>query len=214
MRLLLFILLLLTAPLTTAGVLFFTDRPTFNAAAPSPLVLEDFENSVLPQDGIAAIGSVLDSSSSNAAFAPGSIVTGLRITAALGLFAQNGHFYSPTNTVFNDFDGDPLSITFPGFTPYAVGLDLLGIFTENASHALTVYDSAGSVLYSANFAPPGAGVFLGFISTAPIHHITMDTGLSSYGFDNIAFDATAETPEPATWMLCAAAISVIALRRR
>ena len=204
--------LLLLAPLAHPAVLVFTDRPTFNAAAPSNLNLEDFEEGVLATGTAASLPTVLDQFSNNAVFAPGDIAPGLRIEIAQSIFAGRDWSHFPSLGIMNNADADPTTITFPASTVTALGFDFYGTFFENGPSLLTAYDESNNVLWSDTFTPPGRGQFIGLISDTPIARLTSNNGRAWYGFDNIAFGAETPIPEPATFLLTAAAL--LALRRR
>jgi hypothetical protein len=202
--------LLLLAPLAHPAVLVFTDRPTFNAAAPANLNFEDFEEGVLASGTAAGLPSVLDQFSNSAVFAPGDISPGLRIEIAQSIFAGRDWRRFPSLAIMNNAEGDPTTITFPAITVTALGFDFFGTFFENGPALLTAYDESNNVLWSDTFTPPGSGQFIGLISDIPIARLTSNNGIAWYGFDNIAFGAETPVPEPATWVLTAAAL--LALR--
>ena len=186
--------------------------PTFNAAAPANLNFEDFEEGVLASGAATGLPSVLDQFSNNAVFVPGDITPGLRIEIAQSIYAGRDTNRFPTLAIMNNAEADPTTITFPAITVTALGFDFFGSFTENGPALLTAYDESNNVLWSDTFTPPGRGQFIGLISDIPIARLTSNNGIAWYGFDNIAFGAETPGPEPATWVLTAAAL--LALRRR
>jgi hypothetical protein len=210
MRFLPFVLLA-AAQLASAGVLTFADRPSFNAVAPAGLTLETFENGTLA-DGLGAdIGTTLDANSNNAVFAPGAIAPGLRLTDSQGLFVGNHRNHFPTISVMNDAEGDPIGITFPATQITALAFDYYGIFFENGLSQVTLYDAANNELWTGSTAPPGTGVFFGFLSSTPIARVVLSNGIAWYGVDNIAFGDTTPVPEPATVLLTGLALVTLTL---
>jgi hypothetical protein len=196
-----------------AAVLTFTDRVSFNAAAPAGLVLEDFETANVAPGGIVGIGSLLDASTSDGVFATGDIAVGLAISVPSNLAAIRDRRHWLTAAVMNDFSGELLTATFTLGNTIAVGMDMFSTFLESGPQVLTLYDSADNALWSGEVIPVGTGVFAGFISDTPIARVTLDTGFGYYGFDNIAFGAAAEIPEPATLALTALAFAALAGKR-
>lgn len=179
-----------------ASFVLYDSRSVFDAAVPG-LPIETFESAaprVSSPTGDAVTGPV-NSLTNNAYFAPGDVLPGLSVDVASHNLVVGNTGRSPSVLVMNNSEGEPITVWFaPRVT--AVGLDLVGLFTENGLGDMIAYDADGNVIATVPIAPPGSGQFFGITSTVPIDHLTFGNHIAWYGFDNIAFGDP--VPEPST----------------
>jgi len=175
----------------------YADRGTFDAAFPG-LPVEDFEEGVIADGGVAGFPMPLDASTSNAIFSPGDILPGLQITATGGTAAQElvilgtGFNGNPSKQVIANTFVEASIVNFsPGVG--ATGMDLLSHF---AADTLTVdIYGAGGLIESVNASGTNAGSFFGVSNCPePITQIVINSPTNqAEGADNIAFGTGAPT---------------------
>lgn len=221
------LVLLLAASGADAILVFYPDRPTFNAANPG-LPVEDFNEGV----GIAAgFPAPLDSTSSNAHFVPGDILPGVSFTDNPGPDVVDGLYFAPafhnglaqtTQGIGQEFpSSDALDIlTSPGVTALAV--DIFQNFGGG-------FQSGSPIDVPVNVFGPG-DVLLGFTSVTVnsnsfgffgvsstldlITRISINNTLSFDSIDNVAFGVAAAVPEPSTLLFLGSGLVVLAIVRR
>ena len=110
----------LTTP-ARAGVVFFTNEASFDAAA-GTLSTQTFASANVAAGNAVVIPNPLNSSTNNAVFAAGSILPGLSIFSSAEHAGQDlgvagvGAFGNANKAVFNNFGGDSLLLSLSGGT--------------------------------------------------------------------------------------------------
>jgi hypothetical protein len=211
----LFLLLCAALPLQ-AGLIVYSDRPTFDAAAPG-LPIETFEAGNIGAGVIVACPSPLDSLSNNSCFSPGSILPGIQFASsghpADGIALAGAGFAGlPSKAIFANYFEDTLGINL--LSPAtAIGFDLYSI--NPSTIAVSIYDPAAVLLGSYNVGAGSSPVFFGVISdSGPIGSVGLAslTGAAE-GIDNVAFGNAGAIPEPATFGLLGAGLLALGLAR-
>lgn len=210
---LVFVALAFSVP-AEAGFTFFTSRSSWEAAV-GTFSTENF-NSVATQSiapGVTQIGLIQFSH-------PGpNALGGLPATEiATGV---NG---TPGITAAVGIDGHPMFGNLPEYNDYILPwtANAFGANWESASSAAQLVLTApdGSINLPDHLPYPGTG-FFGFITDTPFTTLRV-TGLSTlvdnageiYSIDNISFNGSAVVPEPASYVVLAAGLSLILGRRR
>lgn len=190
-----------------AELVFYTDRPTFNAANPG-LPVEDFEEARVPPIGVIGFDGPLNSMTNNLVFQPGEILPGVSIVdrpmapGDTGLAATAPPFGGTTSkAIFANTFADTLDIVFTGGTTFAAGMNLLSLLAASTVD-ISIFDANGLLLgtMAANATPAGAN-FFGVSSTDAIGRINVSSRtIQAEGIDNLAFGAGGDPfiPEPAT----------------
>ena len=206
----------------SAALLTFDTRAAFNAAAPG-LPVEDFEEGNIGAGGVGGFDDPLDSSTNNAFFAPGEILTGLTLEASTeegdDLFILGpGLFSNPSIVVGANFFDASLDLLFSGAS--AIGLDIGSVFADSTV-TVSVFGPGDLLLNTFNVAATGTGTFFGVINdSGTISRINLVSTTNDREFewvDNVAFGAAPESPspvpEPATLSLLGLGLAGAALRR-
>jgi len=130
--------------------------------------------------------------------------------------------HSGSNVVFDD--GGPMTLSFS-----APIYSFTGFFTYGTALTLSAFDGANNLLSSvtsafgsndAAFGDPGSSPneLLSFASLTGISSILISGDLAggSFVLDDVSFDSSRPTgvPEPATGLLVAAGLSILAIRKR
>lgn len=208
---------------STGGLTFFTDRASFDAAAPG-LPCEDFEEGNVAPGGVVGCPSPLDSSSNNACFVPGDILDGIRFETpanpANGIaLLGSGFFGTSSKTITANFFVDPFDVFFPGILVTAAGMDLTNVLGGPTVN-ITIYGPGGVVLGNTVAAATPAGSFWGVLSSQAITRINIaDPAGGSEGVDNICFTHGVRAPALstlgfATLILLLVGMSGLVFRRR
>ncbi|MEM1080056.1 MAG: hypothetical protein AAGH65_00590, partial [Pseudomonadota bacterium] len=177
------------------GLLLFSSRELFEQLVPAA-TCEDFEAGGFT--GIDGFAAPLDSTTSNAFFAPGDIVEGITIAddpindtgggSASGLVGvAAGQFGTPSQSVVANTFADSLNITFD--VPQAlVALDVVNFTAEDAVD-VSFFDATDTLIGTLNGPVGPAGAFLGVQSETPIARVNVFTvsGAGAEGGDNICF---------------------------
>jgi len=204
---------------TEAAVIFYSTRPAFDLAAPG-LPIEDFEEA--PSGLFTGFESPLDSSSSNSAFSPGEILSGITfstdpVTGANNDFGtMDGSIEAgvPSLIVIAQAGNSVGSLIDMAFSPdiTALGLDVFINFANPDAADITIelFNGATSLHTETLNGVDMTGAFAGFTSDTPITRATVrgfdGSNPRIEGVDNVAFGSTsATTPEPAALGLAAVA---------
>jgi len=207
----------LVAPLANASVMFYTDRTTFDAAAPS-LPIEDFMTSVVdPFSAIACTGA-FNSSTNNDCYAPGDILAGIEVLAIGGGSLEMVVLTAGARGVPSDMVGpditDETKINLNDAN--AIGFDVYDPNGEGSSLLVSILGSGG-LLDSTSLVLNGlTPVFFGAIATEPIASVTLDDDGTRGGelIDDAAFGNTVSVPEPATVLLMGLGLAGLGFARR
>jgi len=203
-----------------ASLVLYDTRADFNLAHPfAPL--EDFEAANLAPGDTATIESILDSTTSNAVFSPGDIVSGLQIVVApsdsSNMFVSSAGFANYVSHAISYNSATPgealITVNFLDEDVSAFALDV----TSNPG-GLTVTVSVYSfetLLDSFDVTGSGAGTFLGIGSTTDlITRLELTSESNFFGVDNVAFSSSTVIPAPAALAAGLALLSAAQLRRR
>ena len=222
-----FLATLAVAPRASAGIVFYTNEATFNAAAPA-LSTQTFASATIAPIGISVFANPLNSATNNAVFSAGSILPGLTIASSASHSGQElgavatGIFGNPAKGVYNNFAGDTLNLSF---SPNARAVGLGALNPSGSSEVVSVFSPGGSLLATQTFAVPanGAEGFIGAIATGGDQIGTIGLlggGAPRFaGVDRVTFAlGTSAVPEPSSFVLtglaCAGATAVVRRARR
>jgi hypothetical protein len=193
-----------------AGLLFFTNEASFDAAT-SSLSTQTFAAANIAAGSVVPVDSPLNSATNDGIFAPGNILAGLTISSppqpgepALTIVGVNG--YSNVNKMVSVTQTDsPLSL---GFAPpvTAASANLFSIIDNSSpSVSVSVYSPTSTVLGTGsapNLPGSGSGKFFGVIATNgdTIGLITFGPFLGHLGIDRVQFGTAASSavPEPSS----------------
>jgi hypothetical protein len=179
---------------TPSTLTFYTSQAAFTTAHPG-LPVEDFEESGIADDSFFRFQSPLDSTSNvPPAFVPGDIVSGLRIgltvTPApidMGVLGGSTGFGNTSKVVYSaQSPSHGLSIAFPNYSAYAVGMDLMH-FNSPGNTVIAVYGPHGKLLGSTLKALQTTATFFGVYSNQPITRIEVLNNAEYEMVDNIRF---------------------------
>ncbi len=178
-----------SSPLT-----LFANQATFENVY-TGLILEDFEDSAVADNGFGQIGEPLNSSSGNAYFNVGDIVDGLAIrtlstsNSSNSLMTVGGAFPNTGNSskaILTTNAQDNLVVVFPNFTTYTVGMDLL--FDSSELATIAVYDIFTNFLgVTWLHLTSTSETFFGVHSNTPIGYIRVHNNIRREFVDNIQF---------------------------
>lgn len=196
----------LLVPPSHAVLVFYLSRAAFNAAAPG-LPIEDFEEANVAPGTVVGMDGDLDKNTSNAFFAPGEILDGLRLReappeASRGIAITGAGFAGvPSIATFANFFVDTYNMFFYNNDTTAVGVDLHSIF-DPSTLEISIF-GLGDVLLGMTRSPatPG-GVFWGVSSDDIITRINLSSLTDqAEGVDNVAFGMPQEVPEASALLL-------------
>jgi hypothetical protein len=182
--------------------IFYTDRPTFQAANPG-LPLEDFETGMVLPSGVTPCDEPINDLSNDACFTTGSLLPGFALQTFEGIrpgcplecpmvIVGAGFVGNPSIVVGPNFFVDTYLITFsPPVT--SVGLDLVTTSSSDIFD-ISITDGTGAVTMTTGSASP-AGTFWGVESSDLIAsiHIASPSGNTEL-IDNLEFGTIAPPP--------------------
>jgi IPTL-CTERM motif len=207
------------------GLTIFSNESQFNSICPS-LPLEDFGNTNLPPNSLAACPSPFNSLTNNGCFSPGALIDGFSLRAipvvgdgSLAVFTPP--FLGNTNVLVGpNYLEDNSEFTFLNGGAGAVGVEIFGYFGAT-SVQIDIFGPGDILLGTTIVAIPGNGAFFGVISNNPITRITFTNGAVEL-FTNLSFgDCTIarNIPTVSEWGLIAMAsilgiVGFMVIRRR
>jgi len=187
------------------GLTYYNDRGTFETAYPG-LPLEDFNDTLIGPGAITGCPAPFNSTTSNACFAPGTIIPGVNFQdnplngagggSANGLAVLGtGALGNASPTVVANTFVDMFEVTFNAPEPNAVGMDLVDYLSAQTLN-ITIYDTNDvQIGATTGLATNNEGSFFGVYSAAPIGRITLlapnSTGDGAEGVDNFSFGVAA-----------------------
>ena len=173
----------MTAPMIqNKTVTFFTDRASFDAAAPD-LPTETFESGPAGPFAVIECPDPMGLGSEGPCFVPDTLLPGFAVASSSGrsvVALGAGIVGQPSTAVAANFFADSTLVHFSDPNVYAAGFDLFG--TGPGPYQVFVYDSNGD--FDSFFASVG---FVGVTSSAPITHIDILGGGFGEVIDNLSF---------------------------
>ncbi len=221
--------LVLTAP-AMAQITYYTDQPTFEAAAPG-LTLEDFEETTVV--GNTGCDEPIDMNSNDLCFVPGDIQPGLALQTNEGIRAgcpgdcpmvalPPGAVGNATDAVGANFFADTTDVLFTNNNVTAAGMDFSDFAYPNIFD-ISIYGIGDVLMDTTTANVAAADTFWGVTSNQVITRILIAAqGSSAEVMDNIQFGAPAppvSVPSMTQWgmiafMLFAGIGAVYSLRKR
>jgi hypothetical protein len=204
-----------------ASLIFYGDRPSFNAAAPG-LPVQSFNGANLFNQVYVFEPNGLSSTTSDPVFSAGRILPGLTLTdpqpgsQSQALIVYGG---GPVGSIsVGDAWFDELDLSFgPGVS--AVGEDVFANTAASASFAgnitEAVFSGATQLGQKTLTEALGGSVFFGYVSTTlPITKVELTWGGDGDGVtfvSNVAFGTPTAAPEPSNFVLTATALTAAVL---
>ena len=200
-----------------AGLIFYSDRATFEAASGLSGIDEDFEEANVTPFGVVSTTDPLSASTNDGVFSTADIAAGLTISSSSGngVVALGAGTVTSTKAIAANFFADSNILSF-GPSVTAIGLDLFSSGFGGDTLNLSIFDGVNALMGSTSVAGVGtAGTFFGVISDmGPIAKIDINSQ-SGAGeiMDNITFGAV-RVPEPGTVALLLLGLAGLRLRAR
>lgn len=188
------------------GIVFYSDRATFDANAPG-LPLEDWEEGTIATKGYTFCVPPIWAGSNDNCFQPGEVLPGIAYQDDpfggkdhIGV-GSPGFYGLPTTHIFTNYPKESTDLLFSPAVQ-AVGVDLTSSATfDTITISLFAADGSFITSTSINNGDPGTWTFWGVISSVPVGRINL-AAISSEFVDNVAFGDIAipptETPIPPT----------------
>ena len=171
------------APLSASAVLtFFTDRPTFEAAAPD-LTKETFESGLVGPGGVVLCSDPVSAANSGGCFPAGTLQTGFSYASSSGngvVILGAGVVGQPSTAIAANFFADSNIINFSDPDVFAVGFDAFGF---GGPFTVSVFSANG--LEGQTAVSPGG--FFGVISDEPITSVNINSGGGGEVVDNLCY---------------------------
>lgn len=213
---------------STAAVITYSDRSSFESAAPG-LATETFDSGT-PQDygpfAYDNIAAPLDATTSNSVFAPGDLLPGFQILEAGGsngddtLLVYQSAATGNSVAVGANYFVATLDIAFTAGTN-AFGFDFwtMDDLTALGSSLMTIslYDLNNDLIESFNVTSSSSErLFFGAISDTVVGRVNVAAAQSqSEIIDNLSFEAPdSAVPEPSTYAMLAGGFALMALLRK
>ena len=168
-------------PNNAANLTFYTDRATFEAAAPD-LTKETFDSGNVGPGGIVLCSDPTSAANSGGCFPAGSLQTGFSYGSSSGngvVILGAGGVGQPTTAIAANFFADSNIISFTNPDVFAVGFDVFGFGGPFTVSVFSADGLEGQTLVS----PPG---FFGVISDTLITSIDIASGGGEV-LDNLCF---------------------------
>jgi len=185
----------------TASLTFFTDRATFDAAAPG-LPVEDFEEGNIGAGRARGCPRPIDENTTNQCFSTGDILPGLSITSVgpsrrgVEMFLTGPGFAGTTTKgVGVNFFVDAIAVDFTGGDVTAVGMKLFTVFGSDFNLRVDIFGANG-LLGSTTAVGTPSGRFWGVKSDTVITRVRIKSFLNkAEGVDDIAFGGVSDPHE-------------------
>lgn len=183
---------------TTPGVVFYSDRATFDVNNPTTLV-ETWSSSKIGPNDVVVDWAPFNSTSDNACFAAGDILPGIEMNIKntpndLLALATTGFLGVPIDCLGPNYFSDNLQLLFdPGV--YSLGFDLIRVM-DTDNYSIDVYDTGGVLIATAAVPFVTTNDFWGVSSDTPIGEIVMrsSSGNGAELIGNVAFGSAAAVP--------------------
>ena len=191
-----------TSPPTTEGVLtFYTVLADFEMAAPG-LPTEDFSNNLIGPGGVCGGSAFLNSTTSDACFAAGSVLPGFTLNPLIVsdptvdyVLATTGFLGIGIDAVGPNTFTDNTELVFSPAVN-AVGFDLVGDLVGPVTVDIEFFDELDQSLGTTSASGTIGGTFFGAVSPTPIARVEMiaqaPDGAELFG--NLTFGAVASAP--------------------
>ena len=181
------------APRPWAILDYYTDRPTFDTAAPG-LPVEDFENHLIGPNAVQAAPGPWNTATNNVVYAPGGLMPGFSLDATPGdvVLLSTGFMGLPSSIAGPNTFADDTVITFPGNDVNTVGLELYAPMGVALTVDIEIF-GIGAVSLGTTTTTTGilVGEFWGVKSNEIITEIVLhDTTDGGELIDDLAFGLT------------------------
>jgi len=183
-------------PITSGGLVFYSDRASFDAAVPG-LPCEDFEEGNVPPGGVVGCPDPIDENSNTACFVPADILPGIQFASQRAPDPQGiallgaGFFGNASKCIVANFFVDYFDVNFPNADMHSAGMDLHCYFPNADTVNIDIFGPGNVLLGSTTATCNNAGSFFGVISTTPADPMTkiriFSPLNSAEGVDNICF---------------------------
>lgn len=208
------------------ALISYSDRPTFNGAAPG-LPTETFASGLVSPSSVTTCNGPLSSTSGDACFPTGGLLPGVTYSAigtqpGSGQMAVIGTQFpglnNSTKLLSPNISGDTFDLAFTQAN--AAGFDLFPGPVSSGNVVISIYNPVNALLGTFTVATPLTGTFFGVISnTDSISRIDLLSQVSDHpnaAIANLSFGLapTAAVPEPCSLLLSGAGLMGIVLWRR
>ena len=178
------------------GLVFFTARSIFDAAAPG-LPVEDFEDGSATLESVVTCNAPLNSASNDACFTPGEILPGIEIQdnpgpSTGGLFILGAWLIgNPSIVTGASSSAESTDLRFPSNDVFSVGMDVLSNSPGVVAVGITIFGLGGAILSTSTVNATTTGKFWGVTSDQVITRVALNS--TAFDFvDNVAFGGKAD----------------------
>lgn len=202
------------------ALITYSDRPTFNGAAPG-LPTETFASGLVSPGSVTTCNGPLSSSNGDVCFPAGGLLPGVTYSSTSGSMALIGTAFpglnNSTNLLGPNNFGETLSLTFTQAN--AAGFDVFASPRVSGDVLISLYNPTNALLGTFTVTAPLTGTFFGVVSnTDSIGRIDIlsQAALPGEVITNLSFGLapTNAVPEPCSLLLSGAGLIGVVLWRR